>query len=62
MFRKCTVFYSAIGAEHPPQKFELDNIGKVSSQQIKRDLDPVLRKGERFDLKLIQKEAIIQIG
>lgn len=57
MLRKCTVFYSAIGAEKPPNKFELDNIRKVSSQQIKRDLDPVLRKGEGFDLELVQQEV-----
>ena len=57
MFRKCVVFYSAIGAAQPPEKFELDNIGKVSSQQIKRDLDPVLRKGERFDLDFAQREV-----
>lgn len=57
MFRKCVVFYSAIGAEQPPEKFELDNIGKVSVQQIKRDLDPVLRKGERFDLEMVQREV-----
>ncbi len=57
MLRKCTVFYSAIGAEQPPEKFELDNIRKVSSQQIKRDLDPVLRKGEGFDLKVVQREV-----
>lgn len=57
MLRKCAVFYSAIGAAKPPQKFSFDNIGKVSSQQIKRDLNPVLRKGERFDLKSVQKEV-----
>ena len=57
MFRKCTVFYSAIGAEQPPKRFELDNIGKLSSWQIKRDLEPVLRKGERFDLELVQQEV-----
>lgn len=56
-FRKCAVFYSAIGAARPPEKFELDNIGKVSSQQIKRDLVPVLRKGERFNLDTVQKEV-----
>ena len=55
MFRKCVAFYSAIGAECPPEKFELDNVGNVSKQQIKRDLDPVLRKGERFDLEMAQK-------
>lgn len=57
MLRKCAVFYSAIGAAQTPEKFELDNIGKVSSQQIKRDLDPVLRKGERFDLDFAQREV-----
>ena len=57
MLRKCVVFYSAIGAEQPPEEFELDNIEKVSLQQIKRDLAPVLRKGERFDLKLVQREV-----
>jgi predicted nucleotidyltransferase component of viral defense system len=29
MLRKCAVFYSAIGTEKPPVKFELDNIGNV---------------------------------
>ena len=57
MLRKCTVFYSAIGAAQPPEKFELDNIGKVSSRQIRRDLNPVLRKGERFSLDFAQKEV-----
>ena len=55
MFRKSAVFYSAIGAECPPERFELDHVGKISKQQIKRDLDPVLRKGERFDLEIAQK-------
>lgn len=57
MLRKCAVFYSAIGAEYPPKKFELDNVGNVSKQQIKRDLEPVLRKGERFDLEMAQKKV-----
>ena len=57
MLRKCAVFYSAIGAAQPPKGFELDNIGKVSFLQIKRDLDPVLRKGERFNLEFAQREV-----
>lgn len=57
MLRKCAVFYSAIGAEYPPEKFELDNVGNVSKQQIKRDLDPVLRKGKKFDLEMAQKKV-----
>lgn len=51
------MFYSAIGAECPPEKFELDNVWNVSKQQIKRDLDPVLRKGEKFDLEMAQEKV-----
>lgn len=57
LLRKCIVFYSAIGTEQPPEKFEMTHIGKISAQQIKRDLNPVLRKGERFHLKKAQKEV-----
>ena len=32
-------------------------MGSVSKQQIKRDLDPVLWKGERFDLEMAQKKV-----
>lgn len=57
MLRKCVVFYSAVGAEKPPEKFELDHIERVSEQQIKRDLKPVLRKGEKYDLEVMQKKV-----
>ena len=57
MLRKCAVFYSAIGAEQPPTKFELCQIGTVSAQQVKRDLNPVLRKGQKFDVDVAQKEV-----
>lgn len=57
MLRKCAVFYSAVGAFCPPEKFELQQIGEISKLQIKRDLYPVLRKGEAFDLKTAQKEV-----
>jgi len=57
LYRKCVVFYSAISTEHPPREFELDNIGNVTKMQIKRDLDPVLRKGEHFDLNQVQEEV-----
>lgn len=55
--RKCTVFYSAIAAEYPPKKFNLEKLGEVSVQQIKRDLQPVLRKGEQFDLESTCQEV-----
>lgn len=35
----------------------MDYIEKVSAQQIKRDLYPVLRKVEKFDLEREQKGA-----
>ncbi len=57
LYRKCVVFYSAISTEYPPKEFELDNIGNVTKMQIKRDLDPVLRKGERFDLDQVKEEV-----
>lgn len=57
MIRKCVVYYSAIGAEHPPKEIVLDNVGKVTRQDITRDLYPVLRHGERFDLTAVQTEV-----
>lgn len=57
MLCKCAVFYSAIGAERPPKNFALKNVEKVSAMQIKRDLNPVLRKGEKFHLEEAQKEV-----
>lgn len=57
ILRKCVVFYSAIGAEEPPSKFELDNIRRFSEQQIKRELNPVLRKGEKFYLEVVLSEV-----
>lgn len=62
ILRKCAVFYSAIGAEYPPKEFALDNIGNVTSQQIKRDLNPVLRRGERFQLVPVQEEVQKYLG
>lgn len=57
MLRKCTVYYSAVGSEMPPEGFDLSNISKVSAQKIKTDLKPVLRTGERFELDVVQKEV-----
>lgn len=57
LFRKCTVFYSAIGVERPPENFTFHNVGKVSAARIRSDLNPVLRRGERFDLEVAKKEV-----
>lgn len=57
MLRKCVVFYSAIGGEHPPKEFNIDNVGKVTKRSITTDLYPVLRRGEKFELTAVQNEV-----
>ena len=52
---KCAAFYSAVGAEHAPTGFRLDNIDSITMQKIKTDLYPVLRNSERFNLKNTQE-------
>ena len=57
LFKKCIVFYSAIASESVPKHFDFGEIGKISTQKIKTDLLPVLRKSERFDLALAQEQV-----
>lgn len=57
LFRKCIMFYVAIGSETVPEHFDLNSIGNISAQKIKTDLTPVLRHGERFDLAFVQKQV-----
>ena len=62
MLRKCTVFYSAIGTENPPEEFAINNVGILSAQKIKTDLTPVLRRAEHFDLESTQKEVKVYLS
>ncbi len=57
LFKKCTMFYAAIASEAVPENFDLNGIGNISTQKIKTDLTPVLRRGERFDLASAQKQV-----
>lgn len=57
IFRKCVVFYSAIGAERPPDRFVFDNIGDITQMEIKRALSPVLRTKEKFNLQTAKDEV-----
>lgn len=57
MFKKCIIFYSAIASETVPEHFDFEGIGKISAQKIKTDLTPVLRKAEKFDLSVAQKQV-----
>lgn len=54
LLRKCVVFYSAIASKSPPSEFKLNTIDQITQNQIKRDLNPVLRSKERFDLEASQ--------
>ncbi len=57
MFKKCILFYSAIASETVPEHFDFGGIGKISSQKIKTDLTPVLRRAEHFDLSAAQGQV-----
>ena len=57
MLKKCAIFYSAIGSEKAPLGLRLDNIDSLTSQRIKTDLLPVIRRAEHFDLQSAQKRV-----
>ena len=57
LFKKCIMFYSAVGSENVPENFEFSKMGKISVQKIRTDLMPVLRRTEHFELKIAQEEV-----
>jgi len=57
MLRKCVMFYSAIGSEIPPEKFDIDCIDSLTSYKIRTDLQPVLHKRDWFDLSAAQERV-----
>ena len=57
LFKKCIVFYSAIGSEAVPEHFDFSKVGNISAQKIKTDLMPVLRRAERFSLTMARGEV-----
>lgn len=54
--KNCVAFYSAVGAEHAPSGYDLSNIDRITTQKIKTDLYPVLRHGDKFELRKVQDE------
>ena len=50
VFRKCVIYYGAIASVKVPEKFEIENIERVSAQKVKTDLTPVLHRAEHFNL------------
>lgn len=50
-FRKCIIFYASISAEVINKEFDTSAIDQISFAKIRRDLFPVLRKKDNFDLE-----------
>ena len=51
LFRKCIIFYNTISQETVNKTFDTSAIERLTFQKIRRDLFPVLRKKDNFDLK-----------
>lgn len=50
LFRKCIIFYNTISQEKVNKIFDTSAIDSIDFSKIKRDLFPVLRKRDYFDL------------
>lgn len=50
MFRKCIIFYNTISQEKVNRTFDTSAIDTINFSKNKRDLFPVLRKKDNFDL------------
>ncbi|MEG0903369.1 MAG: nucleotidyl transferase AbiEii/AbiGii toxin family protein [Lachnospiraceae bacterium] len=51
LFRKCIIFYNTISQATVNKVFDTSAIDRLTFQKIRRDLFPVLRKKENFDLE-----------
>jgi len=61
LLRKCIIFYASISAEQINKTFDASAIDRLDFSKIRRDLFPVLRKRDNFNLeerKNISKEFI----
>lgn len=64
LFRKCIIFYNSISQDKINKTFNTSAIDNIDFSKIKRDLFPVLRKKDNFDLderKLIAKKYIKEL-
>lgn len=57
LFRKCIIFYASISAEVINKEFDTSAIDNLNFTKIRRDLFPVLRKKDNFDLEERKKKA-----
>ncbi|MFI3213038.1 MAG: nucleotidyl transferase AbiEii/AbiGii toxin family protein [Eubacteriales bacterium] len=57
LFRKCIIYYNTISQPVVNKTFDTSAIDRLTFQKIKRDLFPVLRKKEKFDLEEMKVSA-----
>ncbi len=57
LFRKCIIFYSSISADKINKTFDTSAIDGLEFSKIRRDLFPVLRKKDNFNLDERKEEA-----
>ena len=57
LFRKCIIFYASVSAEVINKEFNTSAIDSLNFTKIRRDLFPVLRKKDNFDLEERKKKA-----
>lgn len=62
LFRKCIVFYASISAETINKTFDTSAIDSLNFTKVKRDLFPVLRKKDNFNLEERKQQAKDYIG
>ena len=55
LLRKCAIFYYTISSDELPKKFDITKINRLTYNRIRTDLQPVLRKKEKFNLPSAQK-------
>ena len=57
LFRKCIIFYASISADKINKTFDTSAIDGLKFSKIRRDLFPVLRKKDNFNLDERKKKA-----
>jgi len=57
LLRKCVIFYKLLSSDTKEIDFDVSVIDKLTKYKIKRDLIPMLRKKEAFDLDKAKKEV-----
>lgn len=58
LLKKIVIFYYALGGEAASDPFNLGRVDGLTEYKIRTDLNPVIRKKERFDLKTAKKRVI----